>query len=138
MSDLPDIGQFKRRLDELDAQMASPSFYEHARKATAVSREQQKLAKMIEDHAAFTRLGRYVKEAGDMLRDPKADGDLRELAEAELPELEARREVLREEILAAMIPPEPTDSRNTVLEIRAGTGGEGDPPNVLCSEPVNL
>lgn len=124
MSDLPDIGPFKRRLDELDAQMASPAFYEHARKATAVSREQQKLAKMIEDHAAFTRLGRDVKEAGDMLRDPKADGDLRELAEAELPELEARREVLREEILAAMIPPEPTDSRNTVLEIRAGTGGE--------------
>ena len=124
MSDLPDIAPFRRRLDELDAEMASPSFYDDARHATTVSREQQKLSRLIEDYDRYVALGRDLAEAEALLRDPKSDADLRELAEAELPELEAHREKLRLEILGSMIPPEPTDSRNTVLEIRAGTGGD--------------
>jgi peptide chain release factor 1 len=46
------------------------------------------------------------------------------MAAAELPELEKRRAALRQAVLLAMIPPDPTDSRNTVMEIRAGTGGD--------------
>jgi peptide chain release factor 1 len=49
---------------------------------------------------------------------------LRELAAAELPELQRRSSELRQAVLLAMIPPDPTDSRNTVMEIRAGTGGD--------------
>ncbi len=124
MSDLPDIAPFRRRLDELDAEMASPSFYDDARHASTVSREQQKLSRLLEDYGTFNSCTRDIAEAEALLRDNKADPDLRELAEAELPELEQRRDALRVEILGAMIPPEPTDSRNTVLEIRAGTGGD--------------
>jgi peptide chain release factor 1 len=124
MSSLPDITPFRRRLDELDARMAAPEFYADARRATEISREQQKLARLLADHGLHGKLGREIAEAEALGRDPAADPDLRELAEAELPDLRRRRAVLELEILAAMIPPEPTDSRNTVLEIRAGTGGE--------------
>lgn len=53
-----------------------------------------------------------------------AEPELRELAEAELPGLRARLEELEKEILVGMIPPEETDSRNTIVEIRAGAGGD--------------
>src|SRR5580704_2340300 len=124
MDELPDIALFQRRLDELDAQMAEPSFYANPRRAAELSREQQKLAQLVADRRAYEKLGSEIAEAQALLRDPAADAGLRELATAELPVLDKKRETLRAAMLAAMIPPEPGDSRNTVLEIRAGTGGE--------------
>ena len=124
MDELPDLAPFQRRLDELDAQMADPSFYANPRRAAEVSREQQKLAQLVADYRAHSAAGRELAEARALARDPSADAGLRELATAELPELEKKRETLRAAVLAAMIPPEPDDSRNTVFEIRAGTGGE--------------
>jgi peptide chain release factor 1 len=124
MDELPDIAPFQRRLDELGAQMAEPSFYGNPRRAADVTREHQKLTQLVEDHAAFTRVDREIAEALAFGKDPAADADLRELAAAELPDLQRRREELRAAVLLAMIPPDPTDSRNTVMEIRAGTGGD--------------
>jgi peptide chain release factor 1 len=124
MDSLPDILPFQRRLDELDAQMAEPGFYSNARKAAEISREQQKMAQMVADHAAYLRLGRDIAEAEAVLKDPVGDGELKELAAAELPSMKAEEKRLHDTVLAAMIPPEPSDSRNTVMEIRAGTGGE--------------
>ncbi len=124
MDKLPDIAPFQRRLDELDAQMAEPSFYANPRKATEISREQQGLRRLLDDFAAHERRVQEVAEHADMLKDPGTDADLRALAEQELPELEARRNALKEAVLLSMIPPAPSDSRNTVFEIRAGTGGD--------------
>ena len=124
MDNLPLIFPFQRRLEELDAQMAAPSFYANSRKATEVTREHQKLAQLIADHKAYEKLEQEMAEADTLFRDPAADPELKELAEVELPDLRARRAELHHKILMAMIPPEPTDSRNTVMEIRAGTGGE--------------
>jgi peptide chain release factor 1 len=124
MESLPDISPFRRRLDELDAQMAEPSFYAQPRRAADVTREHQQLRRLVEDHRIWEEVGRELAEADELARDPAGDPAMRELAAAEGPALERRRRELRESILAAMIPPEPTDSRDTVMEIRAGTGGE--------------
>jgi peptide chain release factor 1 len=124
MDELPDIAPFQRRLDELGAQMAEASFYNNPRRAADVTREHQKLTQLIADHHAHQRLEREIADAQGFSRDSSADPELRELANAELPDLERRRNELRQIVLLAMIPPEPTDSRNTVMEIRAGTGGD--------------
>ena len=124
MEQLPDIAPFQRRLDELDAQMAEPSFYANARRAADVTREQQRTRALVDDYREFERVGRELEEHRALLRDPKADAELRELAELELPDLEQRRAALHAQVLRAMIPPEPSDSRNTVMEIRAGAGGD--------------
>jgi peptide chain release factor 1 len=124
MHELPDIFPFQRRLDELGAQMAAPAFYNNPRRAADVTREHQKLSQLVSDHATYSKLDREIQEALALGRDPAADADLKELAAAELPDLQRRREELKNTILLAMIPPDPTDSRNTVMEIRAGTGGD--------------
>ena len=124
MDEFPDIAPFQRRLDELTAQMAEPSFYASSRRAAEVMREHQRLTQLVAEHHLHTRLEREVAEARSFECDASIDPELRELAAAELPELEKRRNFLRRAILLAMIPPDPTDSRNTVMEIRAGTGGD--------------
>lgn len=124
MDQLPDILPFQRRLDELDAQMAEPSFYTNARKAAEISREQQQLRALVDAHRAHERTEREIAEHETLIKDATADAGLRELAEVELPALQARRAALHRQVLAAMIPPEASDSRNTVVEIRAGTGGD--------------
>jgi peptide chain release factor 1 len=124
MDELPALAPFERRLDELGAQMAEPSFYANPRRAAEVTREHQKLTQLVSDDRTFERLTRERAEAQSLGRDPSADAEMRELAAAELPELANKQQRLREGILLAMIPPDPTDSRNTVMEIRAGTGGD--------------
>jgi peptide chain release factor 1 len=124
MDQLPDIASFQHRLDELDAQMAEPSFYANARRAAEVTREQQRLRVLVDEFRAYEKTGREIAEHAALLKDAKADAELRGLAEMELPELEQRRAALHESVLRAMIPPEPSDSRNTVMEIRAGAGGD--------------
>jgi peptide chain release factor 1 len=124
MVTLPDITPFKRRLDELDAQLRSPTFYTNARAAAEVTREHQRLGVLVGDHAALQKTHTDIAEMRGLLREAGGDGELRELAEAELPGLERKAEELHASVLRQMIPAEPTDSRNTVVEIRAGTGGE--------------
>lgn len=124
MVTLPDITPFRRRLDELDAQIRSPSFFTNARAAADVTREHQRLGVLLADHTALQKTQADLAEMRALLRDAGGDAGLRELAEAEVPELEQRAEDLHAAVLRQMIPPEATDSRNTVVEIRAGTGGE--------------
>jgi peptide chain release factor 1 len=124
VDELPDITPFQHRLGELDAQMAEPGFYGNMRRVAEITREKQKLQKLVEDFRDYERVGRELAETAAMARDSSGDPALRELAGEDLPALEQRRAKLKETVLLAMIPPEPTDSRNTVMEIRAGTGGE--------------
>jgi peptide chain release factor 1 len=104
--------------------MRSPNFYTDARAASQVTREHQRLGLLLADHAALAKTHADSAEMRALLRDASGDAELRELAEAELPGLERRAEELHAAVLRQMIPPEQTDSRNTVVEIRAGTGGE--------------
>jgi peptide chain release factor 1 len=124
MDQLPDIAPFQRRLDELDAQMAEPSFYANLRRAADVAREQQRLRQMVEDYRAFERAENALAGHAALLKDATADPDLHALAGLELPELQQERDNRHRAVLQAMIPPEPADSRNTVMEIRAGAGGD--------------
>ncbi len=124
MDQLPDITRFQLRLDELAAQMAEPAFYASPRKAAEVTREQQRLRELVDGYHAHQRAEREAAEHAALLKDQSADPELRALAGQELPELQRKTTALRQAVLLAMIPPDPSDSRNTVMEIRAGTGGD--------------
>ncbi len=124
MPTIPDIQPFVRRIEELDAAMADPSFYSDARKAARLSKEHQKLREMINEHTELQKVDLEIKETEMILEEAEADDELKELAEIELPELKERKEVLEKSILIAMIPPNEADSRNTLMEIRAGAGGD--------------
>ena len=115
---------FVERLADLDRRMAEPDFFSDARKAAEMAREHQKLTQLLGLREEYGQRKKQLAENRELVEDASADAELRELAEAEIPELEERLESLAEAMLEAMLPPEPSDSRNTIMEIRAGTGGD--------------
>lgn len=121
---LPDISAFRRRFAELDAQMGDPGFFNDPKRSALLSREHQKLHRLLTLADKYQKTLLDLEENKNLMRDSKGDPELRELAEAEIPDLEAALEALYDEILEAMLPPDPSDSRNTIMEIRAGTGGD--------------
>lgn len=124
MANLPDLAPFRHRFDELDAAMAEPAFFQNPRRAAELSREHQRLRRLLDDAALLQRTAREIAEHEELIADPRGDAELRELAAAELPVLRERARELERAVLAAMLPPEPGDSRNTIMEIRAGAGGD--------------
>ena len=121
---LPEITPFQKRVDEIDEMMNQPDFFNDARRSASISREQMKLRKLLVDYEELEAAKEAVAEHRELLADSDSDPELKELAEEELPELEETIETLSEKILVSMIPPEESDSRNTIVEIRAGAGGD--------------
>ena len=72
MDQLPDIATFRHRLDELDAQMADPSFYTNPRKAADISREQQGLRQLTDNYQVYERMGRDLEEHTKLVKDLRA------------------------------------------------------------------
>lgn len=120
---IPPIQPFKVRFEEIDHLMARPDFFQDQRKAAVLSKEHQKLRSLIELYQALEKAMLDVVEHQLLIGDPSADEDLVALAKEEMGDLERKIEELKQTVLVAMIPPDETDSRNTVVEIRAGTGG---------------
>jgi peptide chain release factor 1 len=122
MPNLPDIATFKARRAEIDALMAEPDFYGDRRRAASLMREHQKLTHLIDMVDQFSAFDKQI--ADNKALASEGDEELKAMALEEIPSLEASQNKIYEDILSAMIPPDPSDSRNTIMEIRAGTGGD--------------
>lgn len=132
MHKIPDIAPFRTKLDSLDAQIAEPNFYSDQRRAAEVGREHQRVSSLIEKFEAYHSAEAQIKENEEMLADESLEAELHEMAQEELESLQAERDALVSSVLRAMIPPDPTDSRNSVMEIRGGAGG--DEANIFAGD----
>ncbi len=108
------------RLAEIDAELCRPEVAADARRSALLLRERAELAPLVEAFARYEGVARRLAEDREALADP----ELQELAREEIPELEAELQRLRIEIERLLLPRDPNDARDTILEIRAGTGGE--------------
>lgn len=124
MSKIPDIARFKARMQSIEEQMKSPDFYNDRRNAATISKEHQKLQALIEKEQLLQKLSNDKLAAQNILYDNTSDDALKELAQEEIAENDIKISQLTHDMLLLMIPPDSSDSRNTVFEIRAGTGGE--------------
>jgi len=118
----PKLEQLEKRFDELTAQMADPA-------VIADSGQYRKVTKEHSDIAEVVALFREWKKADDSLRQARgmlaeSDPDLRAMAAEEIGSLEPELARLEEQIRVLLLPKDPNDEKNVVLEIRAGTGGD--------------
>jgi len=114
------LEQLSERHEELEHLLASPEVLGDAKRLREVSREHAQLTPLAGALRAYDANARSLDEAQAMLR----DADMKELAEAEIPQLEAERARLEEELNRELVPKDPRDEGNLFLEIRAGTGGD--------------
>ena len=89
-----------------------------------LSREFAELGPVIDAIKAYRAVTAEISDLDTLVSDPKTDAEMREMAEAEKPTLQARLEKLEHQIRLALIPKDAMDDHNAILEIRAGTGGD--------------
>ena len=109
-----------RRFRELEHLLCSPEVLADHAKLQKLNKERTDLEPVVAQFARLNDVERRITEDREMLGDP----DLGELARAELPELETERETIARDLELLLLPKDPADAKNTIVEIRSGEGGE--------------
>ena len=118
----PDMSGFRRRLTELEGLLADPATFGDSRRAAALGAELRFTSKAVKADETLVGLEKELAEAKALLAE--SDGEMRAMAEEEVRRLTPAVESAREQLIRAILPPNPDDSRNAMVEIRAGTGGD--------------
>jgi len=119
---LEKLEQIKERYDAVIEQLSDPATFQDQQLFKELSQERKHLEPIIEAHKAYAELIDHINDDEDVLRGN--DEELKELVKDELDDLKDQREAMEEELKFLLIPPDPNDNKNTILEIRAGTGGD--------------
>ena len=117
---LEKLKELALRYEDLQAQLADPSVYGDAERLKTVNRELKDLTPVAEAYQAYRQAEADRAAAEELLSDP----EMRELAQEELTAAREEMERLRQELKLLLLPKDPNDRKNVILEIRAGTGGE--------------
>ena len=108
------------RYEDLESQLGDPRVYGDAEKLRQVNRELKELLPVVETYRAYQTADSRRREAEELLHDP----EMKEMAQDELAEAKEELEQLKEKLTILLLPRDPNDSRNVILEIRGGVGGE--------------
>jgi peptide chain release factor 1 len=116
------LTRVESRFAELERLLSEPDVARDPKKLRDLSRERSRLSKTVETAGEFRRLQRTLADDREALA--SGDADLAEMARAELAELEPRATALAEELKKLLLPRDPDDDKNVIVEIRGGVGGE--------------
>jgi len=119
----PHIEKFNRRFAEVEAALSDPKVFDIPARAQELGREYARLKELVATGATFLKAQRDLEENRALLAAEKSDAELAVMAKEEIARLEAELHRLTLQVQRGVLPPDPTDSRNTIVEIRAGAGG---------------
>jgi peptide chain release factor 1 len=119
---LQKLEDVERRYVELEAQLVDPDVLSDQKSYGRVAKERSGLEPIVRAYRAWKKLREDIEGHRELLESD--DEEIRELAKEEMPALKERFAELEAELKLLLLPKDPNDERNTVLEIRAGTGGE--------------
>ena len=108
------------RYEELCARSEQPDFYADPKKAAAILRQRNDLEPIVESYAAYQAAQRDMDDAQELMAEP----DMKELCQQTYQEARERREELYRQLQLLLLPKDPNDEKNVIMEIRGGVGGE--------------
>lgn len=117
------LRQVKERYDELNQAMADPSIYDRPQEYAELTIEHTQLKELVDDYEEWKSLNSDLKGNNELI-EMDDDATITEMAKEENIEIKKRLNELEEEIKFKLIPKDPDDSKNCIVEVRAGTGGD--------------
>ncbi len=114
------LESISERHEELGEMLCDPEITQDKHRFLALSREHAEISPLVTAFSEYLQVEQNLAEAEELLADP----DMRELAEADIPVLREQRDTLEVKVQKLLLPKDPNDSKNVILEIRAGAGGE--------------
>lgn len=119
---LDKLDAIKAKFDSLGIALTNPEIVSDNKKYSAMSKEYRSLEKIVNKRNEYVKLLEDIAFNKEVLG--ADDEEMREMAKLEIPALEEKKEVLEKELRNMLIPKDPYDEKNAILEIRAGTGGD--------------
>lgn len=124
MLDQSYIDKVDHRVQELERELAQPDAASNQQRYRSLIGEHQRLTDILARGRRYLHLLEEQQDSRQLIEDPSTDAEMKALARADLERIEADLPGVEREAMIALLPPDPDDSRNTIVEIRAGTGGE--------------
>jgi len=118
------IEKVNKRVADLETQLSDPALSKDRKKFTALLQEHSHQKKLQARTKEFFTLLKAKTESEEIIADPEAEADYKEMAEAELAEISEKLPQAEMDMQFALLPPDPVDASNAIVEIRAGTGGD--------------
>jgi len=118
------LENLRRRISGLETEMSAPGVAANPQKMQALMHDYAHQKRVATAAEYFLKLEETAVESRAMLADESTDAELREMAQAELADAEAKMPEAEKAVKIALLPPDPSDSKNVIMEIRAGTGGD--------------
>ncbi len=122
MEMLEKLREIAAQYEELGRQLAEPELLSDSERYVKLLKQRRELEPIVEKYREYKRLRRELEQARALLEE-ETEGELRELARAEVRALEEKLPQCEQELRLLLLPKDPNDERNVILEIRAGTGG---------------
>ena len=119
----PHIEKFRKRFAEVENALSDPKIFDNQQRAQELSREYARLKELVGAGDAYLQTCTQLEANRVMLKSESADLEFAQLAKEEITRLETEAIRLGKKVQFGLVPPNPTDSRNTIVEIRAGAGG---------------
>ena len=120
----PQIEKFSRRFGEVEAALSDPKAFDNPQRAQELGKEYARLKELVAQGQAYLKAVADLAENRALLQAEAAESELAQMAKEDIARLETREKRLELEIQRGLLPPDPADSRNTIIEIRAGAGGQ--------------
>jgi peptide chain release factor 1 len=120
---LDKLEAIKIRFKDVEQSLSNPDAMSDMKRFAQLNKEYKELQRIVEKQSEYKNVLNNLDHARDVVINEK-DEEFREMARLELSELEQKKEALEEEIRVMLIPADPEDEKNAVVEIRAGTGGD--------------
>ncbi len=120
---LDKLEEIENKYDELTKILSDPEIFSDYSKSQKYSKEQAELEEIVQKIREYKKILSDINEAEEILSTDRDDG-LKELATAELEELKEKKPKIENELKLMLVPKDPLDSKNIIIEIRAGTGGD--------------
>ncbi|MFO0484194.1 MAG: peptide chain release factor 1, partial [Sphingobacteriia bacterium] len=117
------IAELEQRLAEVNAALSDPSVTSDMKRMTALGKEYKELERVVAVGRKYRRMAEDIEGSKELIA-TETDEEMRELAKEELANLQPKLETLEAELKNLLIPKDPTDSKDVIMEIRAGTGGD--------------
>ena len=119
----PHIETFSRRLVEIENALSDPKVFANNQRFQELSKEYARLKELVERGSAYLKTVADLEDNRALLKSEASDSEIAQLAREEITRLDAEEKQLALEVQRGILPPNPADSRNTIVEIRAGAGG---------------
>jgi len=117
------LEKIKDRYDQIEAEIARPEVATDSDKLRRLAQERAGIENLVSIYRGYKKTQQSLEETRQLLKE-ESDEDMREMARQEIESLEARLEELEEALKVALLPRDPNDAKDIIMEIRAGTGGE--------------